>query len=106
MGWVHQWVGLRWVWSIFCSDGWGRVGSIVLYPEMYTGLLLIVNSCQNGSGRVDGYNFLMGRVVLGHFHCGSGPVGSKNLDPCPTLGQIILFRADSGSQVTDDPCDP
>ena len=27
--------------------------------------MLFVNSCQNESGRVDGYNFLMGLVGLG-----------------------------------------
>ena len=80
------WVGSD---SIFCFSEW-FLGSI--FPEMYKNVkrsscdfLLIVNSCQNGSGRVDGYNFLMGRVGLGHFYCGWSRVGSKNLDPCPTL---------------------
>ena len=31
----------------------------------------------------------MGWVGLGHLHCGSGRVGSKNLDPCPTLRKDI-----------------
>jgi len=46
--------------------------------------LLIANFGHNGSGQVNGYNFLMGQFGLGHFHSGSGWVGS-NLDPHPTL---------------------
>ena len=65
------WVGLRRVRSIFCSsDGSGRVGSIVQKGTM--DFLLLVNSCQYGSGRVGGYNFWMGWVGLLSLWVGSG----------------------------------
>ena len=55
--------------------------------------MLIANLYQNGLGRVGSMDkiFLMGWVGLGHLHCGSGRVGSKNLDPCPTLSDNIRF---------------
>ena len=38
-----------------------------------------------GSGRVQSFVLILGRVGLGHFTCGSGWVGSRKLDPRLTL---------------------
>ena len=38
-----------------------------------------------GSGPEFHVNSGSGRVGVGHFICGSGWVGSRKMDPCPTL---------------------
>jgi len=40
-----------------------------------------------GLGRIQSFMLILGRVMFGHFTCGSGWVGSRKLDPRPTLTQ-------------------
>ena len=43
-------------------------------------------------GRVQNFMFILGRVVLGHFSYGSGWVGSRKLDPRPTLVLLLTVQ--------------
>jgi len=38
-----------------------------------------------GLGQVQSFMLILGRIELGHFICGSVLVGSRKLDPRPTL---------------------
>jgi len=42
-----------------------------------------------GLDRVQSFMLILVRVGLGHFICGSGWVGSRKLDPRPTLIRIL-----------------
>ena len=49
-------------------------------------------------GRVQSFMLILGRVGLGHFTCGSGWVGSRNLDPRPTLWALAGILATGWGQ--------